>query len=358
MSANAIIQAKRGPLLIEKMAEKYELAVDKFMAAIRGTVFKEGTNEQLAAFLVVANKYDLDPFTREIYAFASKNGGIVPVVPIDGWAKKVNENPQFDGFEFKDQFDDGREKIISITCRMFRKDRSHPAEITEYYSECYRDTEPWNKWPVRMLRWKAYIQCARVTFGLSGIYDPDEAVRIDPSLRKAIDAQEYAGERSEMDHSMDDEIKSHFERLKITQGGQATLWKDKDGDPQKLLNWLREQKSPPKTVSISEPGERESQSVTLTGTVESSAKEPETSPAAPQENLDAEPPESFTASPAPAQAEQTPPQEEPRQKHRAGRPSTAETARRKAAEEKQQQPVAEKSEREKAEDIIDKNFDF
>jgi hypothetical protein len=54
-----------------------------------------------------------------------------------------------------------------------------------------RDTEPWKKWPVRMLRWKAYIQCARVTFGLSGIYDSDEAARIDPSLGAVIDAQEY-----------------------------------------------------------------------------------------------------------------------------------------------------------------------
>jgi hypothetical protein len=45
-------------------------------------------------------------------------------------------------------------------------------------SECARNTEPWIKWPARMLRHKALIQCARVAFGLAGIYDPDEAERI------------------------------------------------------------------------------------------------------------------------------------------------------------------------------------
>jgi hypothetical protein len=55
---------------------------------------------------------------------------------------------------------------------------SHPVATTEYLDECKRDTEPWKKWPRRMLRNKAYIQAARMAFGHSGIYDEDEGDRI------------------------------------------------------------------------------------------------------------------------------------------------------------------------------------
>jgi hypothetical protein len=70
--------------------------------------------------------------------------------------------------------DDGSECICTIN----RKDRAHPIEVTEYFSECKRNTQPWTVSPKRMLRNKAFIQCARLAFGFAGIYDPDEAERI------------------------------------------------------------------------------------------------------------------------------------------------------------------------------------
>lgn len=45
-------------------------------------------------------------------------------------------------------------------------------------SECKRPTQPWQSHPKRMLRHKAMIQCARLAFGYTGIYDEDEAQRI------------------------------------------------------------------------------------------------------------------------------------------------------------------------------------
>ncbi|WP_208431614.1 recombinase RecT, partial [Bartonella doshiae] len=45
--------------------------------------------------------------------------------------------------------------------------------------ECAQDnSDPWKKYPARMLRHKATIQCARYAFGFSGIYEEDEAARI------------------------------------------------------------------------------------------------------------------------------------------------------------------------------------
>ncbi len=125
----------------------------------------------MTAILVVANQYGLNPFTGEIFAFPSK-GGIVPVVGVDGWIRIINDHPQCDGIDFKQT-----EK--ECTCRIHRKDRKHPVTVTEYFSECRRDTSPWKSHPRRMLRHKALIQCARIAFGFGGIYDQDEAERID-----------------------------------------------------------------------------------------------------------------------------------------------------------------------------------
>ena len=65
-----------------------------------------------------------------------------------------------------------------IECRMYRKDRSHPIAVKEYFEEVYRDVGPWKSHPRRMLRHKAMIQAARLAFGFAGVYDQDEAERI------------------------------------------------------------------------------------------------------------------------------------------------------------------------------------
>lgn len=165
--------------IIAAMAQHYEMEPAKFFATIKATVFPQGkevSNEQAAAFLVVAKQYNLNPFIKEIYAFPGRGGGVVPIVSVDGWATLINRQEQLDGIQFEDRFEEN--DLIAVTCRIYRKDRSHATEVTEYMEECRRDTDTWRKWPARMLRHKALIQCARYAFGLVGIYDPDEAERI------------------------------------------------------------------------------------------------------------------------------------------------------------------------------------
>jgi phage recombination protein Bet len=170
-----------GTSLIGFMANRHGLEPTKFLSTLIKTVFpsdkQNPSNEQVAAFLAVAKQYDLNPFIKEIYAFPAKGGGIVPIVSIDGWSTLINRQTALDGIEFNDQFNDAGE-LRGVTAVIYRKDRAHPTKVTEYMSECARNTEPWTKWPARMLRHKALIQCARVAFGLAGIYDPDEAERI------------------------------------------------------------------------------------------------------------------------------------------------------------------------------------
>jgi hypothetical protein len=154
------------------MAQRLSVDPDKLMNTLKATVFKGATNEELLTLVAVSQKYNLDPLTRQIFGFPSR-GGIVPVVSVDGWLHILNSHPQFDGLEFEYQ-DDEKGDPITCTAIVYRKDRSKPIRVTEYFSECVRPTEPW-KMKHRMLRHKACKEVARVAFGVSGITDVDEA---------------------------------------------------------------------------------------------------------------------------------------------------------------------------------------
>lgn len=135
------------------------------------------SNAELAVVSGVCAKYDLNPMVKECAAFIS-GGKLQVVLMIDGWYRIVNRQPNFDGVEFDDHIDD-KGALTAITCKMYIKGRSRPVVVTEYMAEC-RDgkSSVWQKWPARMLRHKAYIQCARMTFGISDMIDNDEASRI------------------------------------------------------------------------------------------------------------------------------------------------------------------------------------
>lgn len=164
-------------MLLDFMADKYGLKPQEFADTVRKTCgLGTSSNEEFAAFLMVAREYSLNPLLREIYAFPKQGGGIVPIVSIDGWVNLINSHKSLDGITFE-MLHDEEGGLLACTCRIYRKDRAHPVEVTEYYDECKRETVPW-KMKHRMLRHKSLIQCARYAFGFSGIYDEDEGVVI------------------------------------------------------------------------------------------------------------------------------------------------------------------------------------
>ena len=181
---NVAVIAPQTRSVTRDMADRYGMETRAFEQTLRATIFPANAPvEEFAAFLLVAKQYNLNPITKEIYAFPKRGGGIVPVVSIDGWMNLINSNSNFDGMDFDQQHDDKGE-LISIKCTIYRKDRSHPVSVTEYLSECIRPTDPW-KMKHRMLRHKSAIQCARYAFALSGIYDEDEAEKIASAPRDA-----------------------------------------------------------------------------------------------------------------------------------------------------------------------------
>lgn len=171
------------------MANRYGMEPKAFEVTVKATLGLEKCNDgQFAAFLCVANEYGLNPLTKEIYAFPTKTGGIQPIVGIDGWINLANSHPMFDGMEFEDSHD-SQGCLAAITCRIHRKDRRHSICVTEYMNECKGTSEPWKRFPARMLRHKATIQAIRYAFGFAGVMDPDEydrMITVDAQVSKAV----------------------------------------------------------------------------------------------------------------------------------------------------------------------------
>ena len=181
--------------LIATMAKQYNLDPKTFKATIMAAAVGGGKNMDmlsLAQLLLVANEYKLNPVTKEIYAFPSRNG-LQPLVGIDGWIKLANRHPEFDGIQ-TEVVNDKDGNMIGMTATVWRKDRSQPVVETEFLSECRKNTDLWKRMPNRMMKHRAKAQAIRTAFGFAGIYLPDEfsyeekvvdAVVVDPEVKGA-----------------------------------------------------------------------------------------------------------------------------------------------------------------------------
>ena len=181
--------------LTNKLAKRLDMGDGSGLAeTLKLTCFRQRGNDvvtdaQMEALLVVSEMYRLNPFTKELFAFADK-GAIVPVVSVDGWSRIINENPAMNGMEFRysDQIVTmPRGKPCPEWCEVviYRRDRERPTIVREYLDEVYQAPRgqnaydgPWQSHTKRFLRHKTLIQGARLAFGFAGIYDEDEARRI------------------------------------------------------------------------------------------------------------------------------------------------------------------------------------
>lgn len=175
--AKSNTQPPQRPSALALMASRLSCDPNKLLATLKATVFRGANDEEVMALCLVANEYNLNPLLKELYAFPAKGGGIAPIVSVDGWNKMLLRQESFDGIKF--QFDrDGDGKPISCTATVYIKNRTHPLEITEYFDECFRNTDNWKNMPHRMLRNRTICQASRLAFGFSGVYNDDEASTI------------------------------------------------------------------------------------------------------------------------------------------------------------------------------------
>lgn len=170
--------------ILMAISERYGMEPAAFEATVRATCFPASppaTREEFAAGMQIAYRLDLNPLTKEIHFARNKGGGIVGLIGIDGWFVMANRHPQYDGCEFDKTYEtdaNGKKMLSAMTCRIFRKDRPRPTEIEELMEECRRpSSEAWKLTPSRMLRHRAFGQCARLAFSFAGVMDTDEFAR-------------------------------------------------------------------------------------------------------------------------------------------------------------------------------------
>jgi len=137
----------------------------------------QATDAEMTVVSSIFAKYDLNPFIREGHAFVS-GGKLQVMIGLDGWLKIANRHPEFDGYEQFDNFDD-KGDLVSVTTKIYVKNRRFPTPHTEYMREALMPNSPaWKKFPCRMLAGKSLGQCVRKAFGVSEVLDDDEASRI------------------------------------------------------------------------------------------------------------------------------------------------------------------------------------
>ena len=176
--------------LLDRSVARSGLSYDGFVRHItKGALgsLKIWSESDLERLLLTCERLGLDPLGREVYCTEAQDAAAdagaqrkppLVVVALDGWCRIINSHPQFDGMSFKESAEREGGLPLGIECSMHRKDRRVATTVREYMCENRADQSAWLTHPRRMLRHKALVQCARLCFGLSGIYDPDEAQRI------------------------------------------------------------------------------------------------------------------------------------------------------------------------------------
>lgn len=177
------------PQGIRQVIRESGLSYDTYVRAITASALRDlgaWTQSDLERLLMAAKHHSLSPLSREIFMLSS--GSESPpliVVGVDGWSKIMNSHPQFAGMQFQESAESTGGIPTWIECEIHRHDRVVPLRVREYFEEAQSDHMAWITHPRRMLRHKCMVQCARIAFGLSGIYDIDEALKIKLNPNKA-----------------------------------------------------------------------------------------------------------------------------------------------------------------------------
>jgi hypothetical protein len=111
-------------------------------------------------------QYGLDPFLEEVDLVQYEDQSWQAVITTQGYARLVNACPQFKGIIYSYSEPDSSAISAWIECAIYRSDREGPIIVREYYLEARRDSIAWQKMPRRMLRNRAFQQCAKMALGI------------------------------------------------------------------------------------------------------------------------------------------------------------------------------------------------
>ena len=162
--------------------KRSSMSEESFISALTQTALvrlETWSLPDLERLLTTSLRYGLNPTSHEIFMLPNPMAEApLIVVGVDGWSRILNEHKKFAGMRFRESKELVDGVPAWIECTIYRWDRRVPTTVREYLCEVKGLSQAWITHPRRMLRHKALVQCARISFGMGDIFDPDEAQRI------------------------------------------------------------------------------------------------------------------------------------------------------------------------------------
>ena len=155
---------------------------------IRDMFAKGATDNEFGVMIELASRYQLDPFSRQIWLVKYGDNPAQIFAGRDGYLAVAHRSGQFDGMESGTRKDGD---ALVGWCKVYRRDMSHPFEIEVHASEYSTGRNLWKDKPRTMIQKVAEAQCLRRAFSISGLYSPEEidtCDRPEPRLVSAIPA--------------------------------------------------------------------------------------------------------------------------------------------------------------------------
>jgi len=152
---NSLIQKE-----VVKTAKALELEEGELQAWIDMQVM--APKQTLLALLRIALEHHLDPLKEEVALAVYEDTHWQAYITVEGYCKILNSHPAFDGIAFKESPQLSNDIPLWMECTIYRKDRSQPTVIREYFEEVKGEQTIWQKMPRRMLRHRVMQQCARL----------------------------------------------------------------------------------------------------------------------------------------------------------------------------------------------------
>src|SRR6056297_176253 len=178
--SNAIATATERPLdkhSENNWQERMELVKQKVGSGL--------TKTEWELFLYMARLYDLNPLLREIWAVKYNGKPANIFTGRDGLLKIAHKSGMFDGMKTVllvatqqgvEEMDIAPKEaeILGSKCYVWRKDMSHPVEVSVKFSEYDKGRSTWRDKPDTMIRKVAEAHCLRRAFSIHGLYLPEE----------------------------------------------------------------------------------------------------------------------------------------------------------------------------------------
>ncbi len=146
--------------------DKYALA--KTIAA------KGATDAEFQLLVHLSNKYELDPFQKEIWCIKrNPNDAALIMTSRDGYLTIAHRSGQFDGMN-SFTVDDEKGKPLKAVCEVYRKDMTHAFRAEVKLSEYAQTNSVWNKYPSAMLIKVAEVFALKRAFRINGMVTQEE----------------------------------------------------------------------------------------------------------------------------------------------------------------------------------------